>query len=89
MTAQLGLALEGGVALDPREGWAGELGVGDAMPPGPYTVGLTRWQGGDDHVHEGPPWTVDCRDGRAVAGHVPSREIADAIAAALNAARPR
>ena len=32
------------------------------------------------------PWTVQCGDGRAIAGHVQSREIADAIAAALNQA---
>lgn len=93
MTAQLGLVLEGGQALDPREGWfgdpgKGELGADATMPPGPFSAGLTRWQGGDNAIHEGPPHTARCGDGRAVAGHVPSRQIAEAIADALNAARP-
>ena len=91
MTAQLGLALEGGAAIDPKEGWSGEagngeLGADDTLPPGPYRIGLTRWQGGDEAIHEGLPYVVRCADGRAVAGHVPSRRIAEAIADALNRA---
>jgi hypothetical protein len=58
----------------------GEFGAGDAMPAGPYSIGLTHGQRFDS-----PPWTICCADGRAVAGHIPSREIAEAIVAALNA----
>jgi hypothetical protein len=61
----------------------GELGRGDALPPGPYSVGLTHGMRED-----GPPWTVQCGDGRAVSGHVPSREIAVAIVEALNLLYP-
>lgn len=88
MTGQLDLALAGGHAIDPSEGWRGEAGKGelgssDRLPPGPYSVGATIWQSG-----EGPPWTVRCGDGRAVAGHIPSREIAETICAALNRCEP-
>lgn len=77
-----GLDLVGGSAFgvsDVPRG-CGELGNGDELPPGPYRIGLTHWEGGFD----GPPYTVQCGDGRAVAGHVPSRQIAQAIADALN-----
>lgn len=59
---------------------SGELTSRDALPPGPYGVGLTHTPHGDS-----VPWTVTCGDGRAVAGHVPSKAIAEAIVAALNA----
>jgi len=82
MSVQPGLDLVGrtafGVPDVPRG--IGELGDGDDMPAGPYRVGLTHEEGGFD----GPPYTVCCGDGRAVAGHVPSRQIAQAIADALN-----
>lgn len=87
MSAQLGLGLEGGAAFgvaDAPRG-IGELGDGDEMPAGPYRIGLTHWEGGFD----GLPYTVCCGDGRAVAGHVPSREIAQAITDALNARAPK
>lgn len=86
MSAQLGLGLEGGSSIIPDRG-KGELGAGDLMPPGPYSVGLTHWQSGDGELHDGPPWTVVCGDGRAIAGYIPSREIAEEIAAALNRRR--
>lgn len=57
-----------------------ELGSTDSLPPGPYGVGLTHTSSGDSL-----PFTVTCGDGRAVAGHVPSRHIAEAIVAALTA----
>lgn len=84
MSQQLALDMAGGYAIDPSEGWVGapgkgEIGAGDPMPPGPYTVGLTHTPEGDM-----PPWTVVCGDGRAVAGHVPSRECAEAIVEALH-----
>lgn len=58
----------------------GELGTTDTPPPGPYSVGMTK----GPHGETAPPWTVVCGDGRAIAGHVPSREIAQAIALAMN-----
>lgn len=81
MSAQLGLGLEGGSAFGVSEfpRGLGELGAGDPLPPGPYRVGLTHGEEGDF-----PPWTICCADGRAIAGHVPSRECAEAIVAALN-----
>ena len=57
----------------------GEFTSQDTMPPGPYKTGLTHSPAGD-----GPPWTVVCGDGRAIAGHVPSRDIAEKIVIALN-----
>lgn len=64
---------------------SGELGDGDAMPPGPYSVGMTKVVAtGKSEQKFSPPYTVLCGDGRAVAGHVPSREIAEAIVWALN-----
>lgn len=84
MTTQLGLTLEGGAALIPDPLFRGELGAGDPMPPGPYTVGLTKCEG-PDSWYETIPWTVRCGDGRAVAGHIPSLAIAEVVAAALNA----
>jgi hypothetical protein len=82
MEQQPGLDLVGGSAFGVSEvpRGLGELGDGDAMPNGPYQIGLTHWEGGFD----GLPYTVCCGDGRAVAGHVPSRQIAQAIADALN-----
>lgn len=56
-----------------------ELTSHDTLPPGPYSVGLTHTQRGDS-----PPWTVVCGTGQAVAGHIPSRAIAECIALALN-----
>lgn len=85
MSAQPSLDLAGGTAVDQSDGVSGlppgkgELSRGDSLPAGPYGVGLTHTQRGDE-----PPYTVTCGDGRAVAGHVPSREIAGAIAEALN-----
>jgi hypothetical protein len=60
----------------------------DDMPPGPYSVGVTYWWGGDGVAYHGQPFTVTCGDGRAIAGHVESRDCADKIAAALNLAYP-
>jgi hypothetical protein len=82
VSAQATLDLIGGNAygvVDLPRG-LGELGAGDALPAGTYTIGLTHEENG----YSGPPWTVCCGDGRAIAGHVPSREIAQAIADALN-----
>jgi hypothetical protein len=84
VSAQLGLMLAGGSGAIPEPLNRGELGDGDALPPGPYTVGLTHWQAPDGTLHDGMPYTVVCATGQAVAGHVPSREIAEAIAVALN-----
>ncbi len=95
MSRQLDLTLAGGQAINPGERIgdlapsSGELDSGSTLPPGPYSIGLTRWLGGDDQQHEGLPFTVRCGDGRAIAGHVPSRDIAEAIADALNARERR
>ncbi len=62
----------------------GELDALSGLPEGPYAVGLTHQPHGDS-----PPWTVTAGCGRAVAGHVPSKAIADAIAFALNMLHPR
>lgn len=64
------------------------IAADDPMPPGPYSVGLTYWWGGDGICHQGPPWVIECGDGRCVAGHVESRECADAIVRALNLVYP-
>lgn len=84
---QLGFDLVGGDATT-VERPPGEFGDGDPLPPGPYAPGLTHWQGADGAWHDSIPYTVCCADGRAVAGHVPSRDIAEAIAVALNARFP-
>lgn len=82
---QLGLILDGGTsAAQHKRPLRAELSSFDPMPDGPYSVGLTYWLGGDGEDHQGQPFTVLCGDGRAIAGSVPSREIAEAIAAALN-----
>lgn len=52
----------------------------DALPPGPYTIGLTNTPNGLSR-----PYVIRCADGRAVAGHVESKACAEAICAALNA----
>lgn len=85
MSAQPGLDLVGGSALIPDPLFHGELGAGDEMPPGLYSVGLTICEG-PDGSYETIPWTVRCGDGRAVCGHVPSLAIAQAIADVLNRA---
>lgn len=87
MSAQLGL-FEAPAPVDNREGWRGTAGKGeisatDPLPPGPYGIGLTHTQHGDE-----PPYTVVCGDGRAIAGHVNSKACADAIAEAMNARFP-
>ena len=62
------------------------LGRGDALPPGPFAVGLT-WDFGLKRLT--PPWTVSSvATGQAICGDVPSQEIAQAIAAALNREAP-
>jgi len=58
----------------------GELDNRSDLPPGPYGTGLPKGPGGD----LGPPHTVTCGTGQAVAGHIPSRAIAEKIADALN-----
>jgi len=58
----------------------GEIARGDPLPPGPYAVSMMHGPGG---IREWP-FTVVCGDGRAIAGHVPSRECAQAIVDALN-----
>jgi hypothetical protein len=58
----------------------GELDSRSDLPPGPYVVGLTKGPGGE----LGPPHTVTCGTGQAVAAHIPSKAIAEKIAAALN-----
>lgn len=88
MSGQQSLDLLGGSALIPDAQFRGEFGAGEPMPVGPYTVGLTRCEGVGGEWRESIPWVIRCADGRAVAGHVPSREIAEAIAAALNGACP-
>ncbi len=62
----------------------GELDALSGLPDGPYAVGLTHTPRGD----YSPPWTVTAGCCRAVAGHVPSKAIADAIAFALNMLHP-
>lgn len=57
----------------------GELDSSATLPPGPYAVGLTHGPNGDS-----PPYTVNCGTGQAVAGHIPSKAIAEAIADTLN-----
>jgi len=52
----------------------------DSLPPGPYAVGLTHGPGS----YAGPPYAVTCGDGRAIAGHVESKAIAQDIADAMN-----
>lgn len=55
----------------------------DPLPPGPYSVGLTKIQHADGY-YEGQPYTIVCGDGRAIAGHVDSAACAEAIARAMN-----
>ena len=57
----------------------GEIARGDPLPPGPYAVGMTHTEHGDEW-----PYTVVCGDGRAIAGHVNSKACAEAIVDALN-----
>jgi len=59
----------------------GEIARGDPMPPGPFSVGMMHGPNGALEW----PFTIRCGDGRAIAGHVPSRECAQAIVDALNA----
>jgi hypothetical protein len=61
----------------------GEIGRNDPMPPGPYRVGLTHGQRGDEW-----PYTIVCGDGRAIAGHIHSKACADQIVFALNCVLP-
>lgn len=85
MSAQPMLDLAGDTDREPREGIAdlpaskGEISRTDSMPPGPYGVGMTHTQRGDEW-----PYTITCGDGRAIAGHVNSRACAQAIADVLN-----
>ncbi|HYJ44045.1 MAG TPA: hypothetical protein VEW06_06275 [Xanthobacteraceae bacterium] len=58
----------------------GEIARGDPMPDGPFRVGMMHGPNGALEW----PYTVVCGDGRAIAGHVPSRECAEAIVDALN-----
>lgn len=53
----------------------------DLLPPGPYKIGMMRGPKGELEW----PYTIECADGRAIAGHVNSKACADAIVAALNA----
>lgn len=85
---QQSFSLEGGSSIIPDRISSGELDAESTLPPGPYSAGMTHWISGDGESHEGIPYTVRCGDGRAVAGHVPSREIAEAIADALNRSYP-
>jgi hypothetical protein len=59
----------------------GELDSTSMLPRGPYGVSMTKGPRGELSI----PYTVTCGTGQAVAGHVPSRPIAEAIAKALNA----
>jgi len=59
----------------------GEIGRDDQLPPGPYKVGMMHGPKGELEW----PFTIQCGDGRAIAGHVNSRACADAIVAAMNA----
>lgn len=85
MTAQFSLGLEGGNAPDPKEGVFGPPRVAASSAPAircrPAPTASASPHGPDG---DGPPWTLCCGDGRAVAGHVPSRECAEAIVEALN-----
>lgn len=85
---QGGLDLVGGSAMIPDRHSLGELGTDAALPPGPYLVGLTKIEGIGGDWYEGLPYVVRCSTGQAIVGQIPSREIAQAIADALNAARP-
>lgn len=63
----------------PQGAWA-ELGTNDAVPPGPHAVSLSMTPAGWSQ-----PFIVRSRQtGQALAGHVGSRDCAEAIAAALN-----
>lgn len=55
----------------------------DQMPAGPYTIGLTSTPHGLSQ-----PYIIRCGDGRAIAGHVESLDVATKIVRALNAAYP-
>lgn len=57
------------------------IAQGDPLPPGPYRVGLVHGPKGQLEW----PYTIECADGRAIAGHVNSKACAEAIAAAMNA----
>lgn len=85
---QLGLGLDGGSANVATRPLRASLAIDDPFPPGPYSVGLTYWLGGDGEDHQGHPLTIRSGDGRCVAGHIPSRDCAEAIALALNAVFP-
>jgi hypothetical protein len=61
----------------------GEIARDDPMPPGPYSVGMTHGPRGDEW-----PYTIQCGDGRAIAGHIHSKACAEAIVLALNIVLP-
>lgn len=61
------------------------LGAGDPLPPGPFALSLFYDMMLASHVL---PFSVVGADGRTVAGHIPSLEIATAIRDALNQAHP-
>jgi hypothetical protein len=62
----------------------GEIARNDPMPPGPFRVGMMHGPSGALEW----PYTIVSADGRAIAGHVPSKACADAIVFALNCVLP-
>ncbi len=87
-SAQLDMGLVGGAGLIPELPLRQAVTAYEPIPPGPYSVGLTHWISGDGEAHDTQPYTILCGDGRAIAGHVESRQIAETIAEALNACLP-
>lgn len=88
---QFALLLGDDEPTDPRAGnppLQASIAGDDAMPSGPFRVGMTHWWGGDGIAKQGRPYTVQCGDGRAVAGHVESLDCAEKIAEALNRVFP-
>ena len=67
--------------LDLRPLAGPSLASGDPLPAGPYSVGMT-WHMGVKAWQ--PPYTVRAANGRVIAGHIPSRLIAQLIATCLN-----
>lgn len=61
------------------------FGTGDPLPPGPFALSMLFDFELGRHV---VPYSVVGADGRTVAGHIPSLEIAKAVRDALNAVHP-
>lgn len=61
------------------------LGTGDPLPPGPFALSMLFDMGLGSYLL---PYCVVGADGRTVAGHIPSLEIAKAVRDALNQVHP-